>query len=257
MFWLRYVSRTVNVFPFLWWCLKSWLLWDLNRAIGADFQPLLCAALCNLHTLVAVSHGSSFPPIAAKQKVQSKASSRKSKSPNPGQAYTGGERPSSVSSVHSEGEYHRQAPSWAWEDRPSSAGEFWEELYRSSLTDSCEQFDLTNCVSVLSRSNAVPLQPSDYAHVEQHASHLHGLPISLHAVPATTRRWSQCSGPRLGEGATSALGAVRNPVGQRRLSWAVNLDPFVLPSIPFPGPSGHRESCPWRGGPANTRPTQC
>ncbi|KAK2816277.1 hypothetical protein Q7C36_022548 [Tachysurus vachellii] len=59
---------------------------------------------------------------SAKQKLQSKASSRKSKSPNPGQAYTGGERPSSVSSVHSEGEYHRQAPSWAWEDRPSSAG---------------------------------------------------------------------------------------------------------------------------------------
>ncbi|KAI5615606.1 nuclear receptor corepressor 1 isoform X2 [Silurus asotus] len=62
------------------------------------------------------------PSTAAKQKLQSKTSSRKSKSPNPGQAYAGGERPSSVSSVHSEGEYHRQAPSWAWEDRPSSAG---------------------------------------------------------------------------------------------------------------------------------------
>ncbi|XP_035383227.1 nuclear receptor corepressor 1 isoform X4 [Electrophorus electricus] len=59
-------------------------------------------------------------PNAGKQKLQSKASSRKSKSPNPGQAYPGGERPPSVSSVHSEGDYHR--PSWAWEDRPSSTG---------------------------------------------------------------------------------------------------------------------------------------
>ncbi|KAK1787858.1 hypothetical protein P4O66_016338, partial [Electrophorus voltai] len=60
------------------------------------------------------------PNAAGKQKLQSKASSRKSKSPNPGQAYPGGERPPSVSSVHSEGDYHR--PSWAWEDRPSSTG---------------------------------------------------------------------------------------------------------------------------------------
>ncbi|KAI1902904.1 hypothetical protein AGOR_G00021110 [Albula goreensis] len=59
---------------------------------------------------------------AGKQKLLGKASSRKSKSPNPGQGYVGGERPSSVSSVHSEGDYHRQAPSWTWEDRPSSTG---------------------------------------------------------------------------------------------------------------------------------------
>uniref|UniRef100_A0A673LQL5 Nuclear receptor corepressor 1-like n=1 Tax=Sinocyclocheilus rhinocerous TaxID=307959 RepID=A0A673LQL5_9TELE len=62
------------------------------------------------------------PNTAGKQKLQSKASSRKSKSPNPGQAYSAGQRPSSVSSVHSEGDYHRQAPTWAWEDRPSSTG---------------------------------------------------------------------------------------------------------------------------------------
>lgn len=62
------------------------------------------------------------PNTAGRQKLQSKASSRKSKSPNPGQAYSAGERPSSVSSVHSEGDYHRQAPTWAWEDRPSSTG---------------------------------------------------------------------------------------------------------------------------------------
>ncbi|XP_077402236.1 nuclear receptor corepressor 1 isoform X4 [Vanacampus margaritifer] len=63
-------------------------------------------------------------PSIAKQK-QSKANSRKSKSPNLGQAYSGGDRPSSVSSVHSEGDYHRQAQAqsqWSWDDRPSSAG---------------------------------------------------------------------------------------------------------------------------------------
>ncbi|KAK1331713.1 hypothetical protein QTO34_009687 [Cnephaeus nilssonii] len=57
-----------------------------------------------------------------KPKLISKSNSRKSKSPVPGQGYLGAERPSSVSSVHSEGEYHRQTPGWAWEDRPSSTG---------------------------------------------------------------------------------------------------------------------------------------
>ncbi|XP_063811920.1 nuclear receptor corepressor 1 isoform X4 [Pseudophryne corroboree] len=57
-----------------------------------------------------------------KQKLISKSGSRKMKSPISGsQAYMGAERPSSVSSVHSEGDY-RQAPAWAWEDRPSSTG---------------------------------------------------------------------------------------------------------------------------------------
>uniref|UniRef100_A0A665TDM6 Nuclear receptor corepressor 1 n=1 Tax=Echeneis naucrates TaxID=173247 RepID=A0A665TDM6_ECHNA len=63
-------------------------------------------------------------PTLGKQK-QSKVNSRKSKSPNLGQAYAGGERPSSVSSVHSEGDYHRQPqaqPQWSWDDRPSSTG---------------------------------------------------------------------------------------------------------------------------------------
>uniref|UniRef100_A0A669EPR3 Nuclear receptor corepressor 1 n=1 Tax=Oreochromis niloticus TaxID=8128 RepID=A0A669EPR3_ORENI len=61
-------------------------------------------------------------PSMGKQK-QGKANSRKSKSPNLGQVYGGGERPSSVSSVHSEGDYHRQAQSqWSWDDRPSSTG---------------------------------------------------------------------------------------------------------------------------------------
>uniref|UniRef100_A0A8C2TVU5 Nuclear receptor corepressor 1 n=1 Tax=Coturnix japonica TaxID=93934 RepID=A0A8C2TVU5_COTJA len=58
----------------------------------------------------------------SKQKLIGKSNSRKSKSPIPGQGYLGSERPSSVSSVHSEGDYHRQTPVWAWEDRPSSTG---------------------------------------------------------------------------------------------------------------------------------------
>ncbi|XP_051903662.1 nuclear receptor corepressor 1 isoform X1 [Hippocampus zosterae] len=64
-------------------------------------------------------------PSIVKQKQGNKANSRKSKSPNLGQAYLGGDRPSSVSSVHSEGDYHRQAQAqsqWSWDDRPSSAG---------------------------------------------------------------------------------------------------------------------------------------
>lgn len=65
-----------------------------------------------------------FPGLGVgKQKLIGKSSSRKSKSPIPGQGYLGTERPSSVSSVHSEGDYHRQTPVWAWEDRPSSTGE--------------------------------------------------------------------------------------------------------------------------------------
>ncbi|KAM9728714.1 nuclear receptor corepressor 1 isoform 4-T4 [Menidia menidia] len=61
-------------------------------------------------------------PSMGKQK-QGKANSRKSKSPNLGQAYAGGERPSSVSSVHSEGDYHRPTQTqWSWDERPSSTG---------------------------------------------------------------------------------------------------------------------------------------
>ncbi|XP_038153535.1 nuclear receptor corepressor 1 isoform X2 [Cyprinodon tularosa] len=75
---------------------------------------------------------SSASPSMGKQK-QSKANSRKSKSPNLGQAYPGGERPSSVSSVHSEGDYHRQTqPQWTWDERPSSTGPM--QFHYSPLT---------------------------------------------------------------------------------------------------------------------------
>uniref|UniRef100_A0A4W6FKH8 Nuclear receptor corepressor 2 n=1 Tax=Lates calcarifer TaxID=8187 RepID=A0A4W6FKH8_LATCA len=51
-----------------------------------------------------------------------RSNGRKAKSPGPG--LSGGERPSSVSSVHSEGDCNRRTPltSRVWEDRPSSTG---------------------------------------------------------------------------------------------------------------------------------------
>lgn len=55
--------------------------------------------------------------------MSGRPSSRKAKSPAPGLA--SGDRPPSVSSVHSEGDCNRRTPltNRVWEDRPSSAGE--------------------------------------------------------------------------------------------------------------------------------------
>ncbi|XP_055367301.1 nuclear receptor corepressor 2 isoform X4 [Betta splendens] len=55
-------------------------------------------------------------------KGSSRSNGRKTKSPGPG--LSGGERPSSVSSVHSEGDCNRRTPltNRVWEDRPSSTG---------------------------------------------------------------------------------------------------------------------------------------
>ncbi|XP_041083927.1 nuclear receptor corepressor 2-like isoform X2 [Polyodon spathula] len=57
-----------------------------------------------------------------KPKGSGRSNSRKSKSPGPG--LSGSERPSSVSSVHSEGDCNRRTPltNRVWEDRPSSTG---------------------------------------------------------------------------------------------------------------------------------------
>lgn len=53
-----------------------------------------------------------------------RSNGRKTKSPGPG--LSGGERPSSVSSVHSEGDCNRHTPltNRVWEDRPSSTGTY-------------------------------------------------------------------------------------------------------------------------------------
>uniref|UniRef100_A0A8C4V327 Nuclear receptor corepressor 2 n=1 Tax=Falco tinnunculus TaxID=100819 RepID=A0A8C4V327_FALTI len=57
-----------------------------------------------------------------KPKMAARPNSRKAKSPAPG--LSSGERPPSVSSVHSEGDCNRRTPltNRVWEDRPSSAG---------------------------------------------------------------------------------------------------------------------------------------
>lgn len=66
------------------------------------------------------------PPLFAGGSKSSKGSGRsngrKAKSPGPG--LSGSERPSSVSSVHSEGDCNRRTPltNRVWEDRPLSAG---------------------------------------------------------------------------------------------------------------------------------------
>ncbi|XP_023688841.2 nuclear receptor corepressor 1 isoform X1 [Paramormyrops kingsleyae] len=89
---------------------------------GATSQPSNSGPVGMMEGRQEASPSPNTGQSGSKQKLLGKGSSRKSKSPNPGQAYVGVERPSSVSSVHSEGDYHRQASTWAWEDRPSSTG---------------------------------------------------------------------------------------------------------------------------------------
>uniref|UniRef100_A0A8C4XTM9 Nuclear receptor corepressor 2 n=1 Tax=Falco tinnunculus TaxID=100819 RepID=A0A8C4XTM9_FALTI len=64
----------------------------------------------------------SLPGGGGKPKMAARPNSRKAKSPAPG--LSSGERPPSVSSVHSEGDCNRRTPltNRVWEDRPSSAG---------------------------------------------------------------------------------------------------------------------------------------
>ncbi|XP_067163344.1 nuclear receptor corepressor 2 isoform X1 [Apteryx mantelli] len=64
----------------------------------------------------------SLPGGGGKPKIAARPNSRKAKSPAPG--LSSGERPPSVSSVHSEGDCNRRTPltNRVWEDRPSSAG---------------------------------------------------------------------------------------------------------------------------------------
>uniref|UniRef100_A0A8C5ELJ4 Nuclear receptor corepressor 2-like n=1 Tax=Gouania willdenowi TaxID=441366 RepID=A0A8C5ELJ4_GOUWI len=62
------------------------------------------------------------PLSSADGRTNGRSNGRKTKSPGPG--LSGGERPSSVSSVHSEGDCNRRTPltNRVWEDRPLSAG---------------------------------------------------------------------------------------------------------------------------------------
>ncbi|XP_014642726.1 PREDICTED: nuclear receptor corepressor 2 [Ceratotherium simum simum] len=67
-------------------------------------------------------HALASPGGGGKAKVSGRPSGRKAKSPAPG--LVSGDRPPSVSSVHSEGDCNRRTPltNRVWEDRPSSAG---------------------------------------------------------------------------------------------------------------------------------------
>lgn len=115
------------------------------------------------------------------------------------------------------------------------------------------------------RVHAVPLQPADHAHDEQHPSFVHGLRFPLAAGPAAAataaaagpsgaawhRAPEPCVGPR-----AAALRAVRDPVRQRRLSPPPLLAPrapqWAGPAWESPyAPCGHRTGLPWaphRGG---------
>lgn len=66
-----------------------------------------------------------------------------------------------------------------------------------------------------SRFHAVSLQPTDHAHNEQYATHLHIFPLHPESAAATaaTSYW-RSSGPTACV-AASDVGAIRGPVGQR------------------------------------------
>lgn len=125
---------------------------------------------------------------AGKQK-QVRATSRKSKSPNLGQAYAGGERPSSVSSVHSEGDYHRPTqPQWSWDDRPSSTGEssyliplqvYHFSFLRDVQCDGCTWSDHSSAINC-------------FVSGETHDRESHG--TFLHYVGLTSVTWSRAFG---------------------------------------------------------------
>ncbi|KAK7802334.1 hypothetical protein U0070_025286 [Myodes glareolus] len=103
--------------------------WDEPPPLGANaFNPLnasasLPAAAMPITTADGRSdHALTSPGGGGKAKVSGRPSSRKAKSPAPGLG--SGDRPPSVSSVHSEGDCNRRTPltNRVWEDRPSSAG---------------------------------------------------------------------------------------------------------------------------------------
>ncbi|XP_027627962.1 nuclear receptor corepressor 2 [Tupaia chinensis] len=102
--------------------------WEEPPPLGASaFNPLTASASLPAAMPVTAADGRSdhtltSPGGGGKAKVSGRPSSRKAKSPAPGLA--SGDRPPSVSSVHSEGDCNRRTPltNRVWEDRPSSAG---------------------------------------------------------------------------------------------------------------------------------------
>lgn len=101
--------------------------------------------------------------------------------------------------------------------RPASA--VWKKCSPVKCKSAQSIFTLSTPLLSLWRIHAVPLQPADYAHPEQHTTHVHCL--SCHTEPAgttaaATSSWSP-GGPAACM-AVSAVGAIWDPVWQRRLS---------------------------------------
>ncbi|XP_054936583.1 nuclear receptor corepressor 2 isoform X2 [Physeter macrocephalus] len=101
--------------------------WEENPLSANAFNPLNASASLPAAMPVTAAdgrreHALTSPGGGGKAKVSGRPSSRKAKSPAPGLA--SGDRPPSVSSVHSEGDCNRRTPltNRVWEDRPSSAG---------------------------------------------------------------------------------------------------------------------------------------
>ncbi|XP_021113299.1 nuclear receptor corepressor 2 isoform X3 [Heterocephalus glaber] len=103
--------------------------WEEPPPLGANaFNPLNASASLPAAAMpITAADGRSDPALTSpgsggKGKVSGRPSSRKAKSPAPG--LVSGDRPPSVSSVHSEGDCNRRTPltNRVWEDRPSSTG---------------------------------------------------------------------------------------------------------------------------------------
>lgn len=122
-----------------------------------------------------------------------------------------------------------------------------QESYQKShqLNPVCTITINNNIISPFSASrfHAVSIQPPDNAHAQQYPSHLHGLPVSLHAVSAADTGWHTRpygSNSCVGERATAAVRAVRNPLRQRRLSQVTSFPHLKDPTsvhIPYHCPS--------------------
>lgn len=124
-----------------------------------------------------------------------RSNGRKTKSPGPG--LSGGERPSSVSSVHSEGDCNRRTPltNRVWEDRPSSTGK--EVIYCS-----CVQEDRV-CLAQLSR----------------HSRHSGSTPTPFLCNPLTMR---------LPSGTVSAPSPSSSQLGGQGRSWEDEPKPLLM-----------------------------
>lgn len=146
-----------------------------------------------------------FAAGGGKPKIAARPNSRKAKSPAPG--LSSGERPPSVSSVHSEGDCNRRTPltNRVWEDRPSSAGIAWGGGRVPVVSHWSHSTD--PLLSAPHRLDAVPLQPA------HHAAPQRGGDSGPGCATATRNAWR--AAPCLGRGAQApALLPVRDPFGQ-------------------------------------------